>query len=54
MYYLRETVDFWGGGGDHDFGSDNNGWATKIKSLFLGGQANVYSYVGKLPVHPLS
>ena len=32
---LREKVQFWGGG--HNFGSNNKGWATKIKPLFLGG-----------------
>ena len=24
-------------GGGHNFGSNNEGWATKIKTLFLGG-----------------
>ena len=35
LQILREKVQFWGGG--HNFGSNNNGWATKIKPLFLGG-----------------
>ena len=32
---LKEKVEFWRGG--HNFGSNNKGWATKIKPLFLGG-----------------
>ena len=31
---LIEKVEFWG---DHNFGSNNKGWTTKIKPLFLGG-----------------
>ena len=34
LQILREKVQFWGG---HNFGSNNKGWTTKIKPLFLGG-----------------
>ena len=48
---LREKVQFWGG---HNFGSNNKGWATKIKPLFLGEGVKkmIYIDVEKLPAHP--
>ena len=39
LQILREKVQFWGG---HNFGSNNKGWATKIKPLFLGGSRKLY------------
>ena len=39
--------------GGHNFGSNNKGWATKIKPLFLGGvKKMIYIDVEKLPAHP--